>query len=137
MNTTCTQGIDLFFIMGTDYCAQGSEIWCTIIKGKLSLKVVRDSSVGLAISYGLDSLGNEPRWGRDFRHSYKSVLVSTQPPTQRYWVSFSGMKGARRGVDHPSPSIEDKERVQLYFKPPPPSLWAFLSCSMVKFIFKY
>jgi len=88
-------------VMETDCYAQGSEIWCNIIKGTPSLKVGQGSSVGIANRYGLDSLENEPRWGRDFPHSYKSVLVPTQPPVQRVLGLFPMLKGAMCGVDHP------------------------------------
>lgn len=83
------------FVMETDYCAQGSETWCTIIKGTLSLEVGQGRSVGIAIRYGLDSLENEPRWGRDFPHSYKSVLVPTQPSVQRVLGLFPRRKGCK------------------------------------------
>jgi len=83
------------FVMETDYCAQGREIWRTIIKGTLSLKVGRDSSVGIANRYGLDSLENEPRWGRDFPHSFKSVLEPKEPPVQRVLGVFPRGKGCK------------------------------------------
>ena len=44
----------------------------------------RDSSVGIATRYGLDSAGIESRWGRDFLHSYRPALGSTHPPVR--WV---------------------------------------------------
>ena len=34
--------------------------------------VGRDSSVGIAIRYGLDDSGIESRWGRDFPHSFET-----------------------------------------------------------------
>jgi len=42
------------------------------------------SSVGIAISYWLDSPGIESRWGRDFSHLSIPALGPTQPPAQ--WV---------------------------------------------------
>jgi hypothetical protein len=37
---------------------------------------------GIATGYGLDGLGIESRWGRDFPHLSKPVLGPTQPPVQ-------------------------------------------------------
>ena len=44
----------------------------------------RDSSVGIATRYGLDGLGIESWWGRDFPHPSRPDLGPTQPPVQ--WV---------------------------------------------------
>jgi hypothetical protein len=40
----------------------------------------QDSSVGIATGYGLDGLGIESRWWRDFSHTSRPALGSTQPP---------------------------------------------------------
>jgi hypothetical protein len=44
----------------------------------------RDSSVGIATGYMLDGPGIESRWGRDFSHTSRQALGSTQTPVQ--WV---------------------------------------------------
>ena len=44
--------------------------------------VGRDSPVGIATRYGLDRLGIESRWGRDFPHLSRPALGPTQPPIQ-------------------------------------------------------
>jgi hypothetical protein len=40
--------------------------------------------VDIATAYGLDGLGIESRWGRDFPHLSRPALRPTQPPVQ--WV---------------------------------------------------
>ena len=42
------------------------------------------SVVGIATGYGLESLGIESRWGRDFQHLSRPALGTNQPPVQ--WV---------------------------------------------------
>ena len=44
----------------------------------------RGSSVVIVTGYGLDGLGTESRWGRDFPHLSRPTLGSTQHPVQ--WV---------------------------------------------------
>ena len=75
----------------------------------------RDSSVGIVTRYGLDDPGIESRCGRDFLHPSRPALGPTQPPIQ--WVPslYPGVKRPGRGVDHPPPCAEVKERVEQYF----------------------
>jgi hypothetical protein len=90
--------------------------------------VGRDSSVGIATSYTLDSQGIESQWGRDFQYQSRRALGPTKPPVQWYWVIPGGkVAGA------PS-SAEVKERVYLI---PLLPLWAFVACSRVSFTFTY
>jgi len=77
----------------------------------------RDSSVGIATSYGLGSSVTETRWGRgrDFPHPSTTTLGPTQPLIQ--WVQglFSGSKMARAWRWPTSPSgAEIKERVEIW-----------------------
>ena len=45
----------------------------------------RDSSVCIAIAYGLDSPGIESQWGRDFLHLSRPALRPTRPPV--HWIT--------------------------------------------------
>jgi hypothetical protein len=55
------------------------------------------SSVGIAIGYGLDGLGIESRWGRDFPHRFRPALGPTQPPV--IWLPGLSRGGkSSRGV---------------------------------------
>jgi hypothetical protein len=75
----------------------------------------RDSSVGTATRYGLDWIGIESRWGRDFPHLSKTGH-GTHPASRTMGTgTFPGVKRPGRGVDHPFPSsVEFKGRVDLY-----------------------
>jgi hypothetical protein len=56
----------------------------------------RDSSVGVATGYGLDSPGIEFQEGRDFSHTSRPALGPTQPPVQ--WVPGLSRGQSDRGV---------------------------------------
>jgi hypothetical protein len=66
------------------------------------------SSVGIATGYGLDGLGIESSWGRDFPHQSRPALRPTQPPVQWAAGFFSrGEKRPGREADslHPSSAV--------------------------------
>jgi hypothetical protein len=78
-----------------------------------------DSSVRIAIGYGLDGPGIESRWGRDFQHLSRPALGPTQRPVQWEQVLYRGKKRTGRDAD-PSPpsSAVGHERVELYLYSP-------------------
>ena len=57
----------------------------------------RDSIFGIATSYGLDVLGTEYQWGRDFPHPSRPTLGTIQTPIQGIPGLFTNGK-ATRGV---------------------------------------
>ena len=81
-----------------------------LINGMADVKMGRDSSVGIATSYGLDGPEIESRWGQDFPHPGAHPASYTMGTG-----SFPGVKGPGRGVDHPPlSSAEFEGRVELY-----------------------
>jgi hypothetical protein len=56
--------------------------YCVIILGFHSHLGSRDSIVGIATHYGLDDLGIEYQWGRDFPHLSRLALRPTKLPIQ-------------------------------------------------------
>ena len=58
----------------------------------------QDSSVGTVTHYGLDGLGIESRWGRDFSNLCRLALGPTQIPVQ--WVQGLFLSGKVAKVWH-------------------------------------
>jgi hypothetical protein len=90
----------------------------------------RDSSVGMAASYGLEDPGIESRWKRIFPHPSRRALGPTHFLYNGYRIFFGDKKaGAWRWPPIPS-SAEVKEGVELYhYSPSGPSrpvLWQTL-----------
>jgi hypothetical protein len=88
----------------------------------------RDSSVGIALGYGLDDLGFDCRRGLGiylFTTASRTALGTTQPPIR--WVPGAlplGVKRPVREADHSSPSnAEVKECVELYLHSPTTPSW--------------
>jgi len=82
--------------------------WCHVLCG-------RYSSVGITTSYGLDGLGIESRWGRDFLNPSRPALGPTLAPVQWVLCIFPGGEGVKRpelGVYHLFNAVV-KERVKV------------------------
>jgi len=79
------------------------------------LSVGRDSVVGIMACSGLDGVGIESRWRRDFSTPFQNVHGAHITSYTRGTGSFPGVIRARRGVGHlPSCSSEVKEKVEVY-----------------------
>jgi hypothetical protein len=79
-----TNNFSIIFQIG-DF--MGSFYYCLTESIKITLVFYQPgpgSSFGIATGYGLDGLGIESRWGRDFSHTSRPALGPTQPPVQ--WV---------------------------------------------------
>jgi hypothetical protein len=75
----------------------------------------RDSSVGIAVRYGLDSPGIESQWGARIAAPVQTGPGAHPASCTMGTGCFPGVKRPDRGVDHPPPtSAEVKERVKLY-----------------------
>jgi hypothetical protein len=90
----------------------------------------RDSSVGIALGYGLDDRGSSVRFPAGlgiflFTTASRTVLGPTQPPIQ--WVPGDlslGVKRPGREAGHTPPSsAEVKECVELYLHSPNTPSW--------------
>jgi hypothetical protein len=90
----------------------------------------RDSSVGIALGYGLDDRvqGFDSRRGLGiflFTTVFRTALEPTQPPIQRVSGDLSlGVKRPWREADHSSPSsAEVKEWMEVYIHSPNTPSW--------------
>ena len=87
----------------------------------------RDSSVGIATRYGLDSPGIESRLGARFSASVQTGPGAHPASYTMGTASFPGVKRPGRGVDHPPPSSTEVEgRVELYICSPSGPSWPVL-----------
>jgi hypothetical protein len=104
------------------------ELWSTREYSLYSIKWMdRDSVVGIATRYGLDSPGSNPGGGEIFRTRPDRPWGPPSLLYNGYRVSFPGVKLPGRGVDHPpSSSARVKERVELYLCSPSGPSWPVL-----------
>jgi hypothetical protein len=73
----------------------------------------------IATGNGVDGLGIESQWGRDFPHLSRPALRPTQPPVQWVLGLFWGKVRPGRDSDPSLPSSAvDHERVELYLYSP-------------------
>jgi len=108
------------------WCQVRSSVWNSffrrlkaIIAYDSAIMVGRDSSVGIATSYGLECPGIESWLGWHLPHPSEPALGAHPVCCTMGTVSFPEVKRPERGVDHPSPSsAETKESVELYSTPP-------------------
>ena len=84
-----------------------------------------DSSVGIAMRYGLNGPGIESLWegGRDIPHPFRPALGAHPASYTMGTGTFLGVKQPRRGVDHP-PHIAPRLKKEYSFTSasPPPSV---------------
>jgi len=108
------------------YCTLIIRVYCIFIFSQYYVRC-RDSSVGIATRYGLDSPGIESWWGAGF---YAPVQTGPGTHPASYTMgtgSFPGVKWPGRGVDHPpQSSAEVKERVEKYLYSPSEPSWPVL-----------
>jgi hypothetical protein len=62
-------------LQGRNHIEDPSANWRIILQFVLKKKVGRDTSVSIAIRYGLDSPEIESRWGRNFPHPSSLLYI--------------------------------------------------------------
>jgi hypothetical protein len=86
--------------------------------------VGRDSSVGIAIRFGMDGPRIESRWEARFSAPVQIGPGASPVSYTMGTESFPGVKRQKRGIDHPrQSSAEVKERVELYLYSPTGLSW--------------
>ena len=91
----------------------------------------RDSSVGIATRYGLEGLGIESRWRRDFPHLSRTGPGAHPASCTMGTASFPGVKRPGRDVVHPPhlvPRSRKSRAIPLFH------LWVFVACYRVKLL---
>ena len=91
----------------------------------------RDSSVGIAIRYGLDGPGIESRWGAKFSAPIE-IGSEAHPASYRVGTgSFPGIKRPGRDVYHPPLSNDEvKKKSKAIILPPSGSSWPDLGSTV-------
>jgi len=77
------------------------------------------SSVGIETNYGLDGLGIESRWERDFPHLSRPALGPIQPPVNVSRVFPGGKERPGRDSDPSAPSSAVVKKEYIYTSTPP------------------
>jgi hypothetical protein len=102
----------------------------SLIEISVHVVVSRDSSVGIALDYGLDDRGSRVRFSVgagnfSFTTASRTALGPTQPPIKLVRGALSvGVERSCRKADHSHPSsAEVKERVELYLHSPNKPSW--------------
>ena len=83
----------------------------------------RDSSVGIAIRYGLDGPGIESRWGARFSAPIQADARAHPASYTTGTGSFPGVNRPRRSVDHPPHLAPRLKKEYSYTSNPPPGLF--------------
>ena len=93
--------------------------------------VGQDSAVGIATRYRPDGPGIESRWGARFSAPVQTCPVPHAASIAMGTGYFPGVKWPGRGVEHPPPpSVEVKERVELYLYSTSGPSWPVIGCTL-------